>query len=307
MDKKELNISIDSVKSSIGKRLIAFIVDFLVTFFVAILINSYIFRPIFVKHFQLEEKQLNYQNLLVESGLYFEEDGYFYTIDYINNYQTMNETQYLTYLDDKITAFYNNTEFVNESNKNQFIEAKKEAANVFVYDEKNNTFVFADGVEFNEKLQFYKDALKDALAILEKNDSIFSFMQEYYSITIMSFIISLFFPLLIFFMIIPLCFKNGATLGKYLFNLGIIDLDSKQYAKKLQLVIRFFTFFVLELLFSIITFGLIILVSFAISIFNKNHRCIHDFLCKTIVIDTKKYVFEIQNSLETGDFNGRKK
>ena len=101
--------------------------------------------------------------------------------------------------------------------------------------------------------------------------------------------------MLIFFFIIPICLKNGETLGKLFFHLGLCNKIGYKY-KKPQLILRFFfmlTIVVALLLIiginlwslGILTF--LALASYGTAIFTKDHRALHDFIAGTIVYDKK--------------------
>ena len=100
----------------------------------------------------------------------------------------------------------------------------------------------------------------------------------------------------VFFFIIPLCFKNGETLGKKIMHTCLVNKLGYQYSR-LQLIPRFLfpTFLivtvVLVLGFSIwslaaVSFGL--LISYLFVIFSKDNKALHDYFAGTLVIDTRE-------------------
>lgn len=97
---------------------------------------------------------------------------------------------------------------------------------------------------------------------------------------------------LIFFLAIPLCLKDGKTLGKQFFKLSIV---SKNYysVKKSQIVLRYLPqvlLFVIVILFlgiNAITLGVgtfAILGSYCMAIFRTNHESVHDIVANTCVV-----------------------
>lgn len=98
---------------------------------------------------------------------------------------------------------------------------------------------------------------------------------------------------LIFYFIIPICAKNGETLGKRMFHLGLANKIGYRY-KRYQLIPRFLlpiaVIFVAYLIFGLSLWmlgfvTLFTLVSYTCSIFTKKHFALHDLVAGTIVID----------------------
>lgn len=96
-----------------------------------------------------------------------------------------------------------------------------------------------------------------------------------------------------------LLFKNGETLAKKFLHLGVISKDGFA-AKKRQYVFRFLVFFfeislslfVVGIGFtSLATLGIGVLILFALTMLNKDHRSLHDFAAMTLVIDVTKSVW----------------
>ena len=103
----------------------------------------------------------------------------------------------------------------------------------------------------------------------------------------------LLFTLPIFFLIIPLCFKNGETLGKLVFKLGLVNKLGYRHSK-LQLIPRFLlSVSIIAILYfllgvNLISLGILTflaLASYGLTIFTKGHKAIHDYLAGTMVVD----------------------
>lgn len=88
----------------------------------------------------------------------------------------------------------------------------------------------------------------------------------------------------IFYFLIPLFSKNGETIGKYIFKIGVIS-DDGYSLKKYKYLIRFLSFYIVEILGSIATFGGMFLISYVTYVFSKKKKSIHDFISKSVVID----------------------
>ena len=163
-----------------------------------------------------------------------------------------------------------------------------------ITEEQNKTltayFYIPDAENTEHKTCYYHIAVEDLTArpfVAKAYDTWYNH-SYYYPI-----IACLLFTLPIFFLIIPLCLKNGETLGKLFFKLGLANKLGYRHSK-LQLIPRFllsiaivvvlyFTVGVNLISLGIITF--IALVSYGLTIFTKGHKAIHDYLAGTIVVD----------------------
>jgi uncharacterized RDD family membrane protein YckC len=94
------------------------------------------------------------------------------------------------------------------------------------------------------------------------------------------------FAVLIFYFILPLLFKNGQTLAKKLFNLGIVSKQGYRL-KFWQLLVRF-VFFAAEIVLSVYTIMGAFLISYTLMIFTKGNRSAHDFIAQTTVVNLKE-------------------
>jgi uncharacterized RDD family membrane protein YckC len=103
---------------------------------------------------------------------------------------------------------------------------------------------------------------------------------------------------LIYYLIIPLCFSDGETLGKYFFKLCLVNsLGFK--VKKSQVVLRQLP----SLVFGELSFVLlnpapaatlwlgVLAISYGFVLFDKSHRALHDLWSGTLVIDKQNSLF----------------
>lgn len=97
----------------------------------------------------------------------------------------------------------------------------------------------------------------------------------------------------IFFLIVPLCFKNGETLGKLMFKLCLANKLGYRYSR-IQLIPRFLLFVAVVVILyfvvgvNLISLGIltfIALISYSLTIFTKDHKAIHDYVAGTLVVD----------------------
>lgn len=115
--------------------------------------------------------------------------------------------------------------------------------------------------------------------------------------TIVMIIPALFGSSLIFYFLIPICSKNGETIGKYLLGLGVLSADG-YVLKRYYHIPRFLSLFIIEMAGGILSFGGLFLISYILFCFNKKRRSIHDFVGNSVVIDKKASVWFVDKDQE---------
>ena len=96
----------------------------------------------------------------------------------------------------------------------------------------------------------------------------------------------LLFSSLVTYIIIPLIFKNGKTLGKFASKLNVVS-DNYEYASWYKIIIRSILSIIFNIYLAIFSLGMVPLFSLLIAISSKDNKAIPDFICKTIVVDAK--------------------
>lgn len=103
---------------------------------------------------------------------------------------------------------------------------------------------------------------------------------------------------LIFYFVLPLVLKNGATLAKKMFGLCLLSAGGYKVKRTQVLLRQTPTILGATILFLFVPFriavmvaSLVLLASYIAAIFTKNHQALHDFLGYTIVIDAKESYF----------------
>jgi len=98
---------------------------------------------------------------------------------------------------------------------------------------------------------------------------------------------------IIFFVIIPLCTKDGKTIGKLALGLSVIDKDRKK-AKKWQILIHYlvivcwWTIILTVHSYIWMVFGIFLsIIDYMVRIINRNGQSLHDILAQTIVITSR--------------------
>ena len=97
---------------------------------------------------------------------------------------------------------------------------------------------------------------------------------------------------IIFFIIMPLCLKDGKTLGKLFMKISVVSITYYS-VKKTQIVLRYvpqICLFIIAVLFTglnifTISVGtMIIIASYLMAIFRENHQSVHDMVAGTFVV-----------------------
>lgn len=100
----------------------------------------------------------------------------------------------------------------------------------------------------------------------------------------------------VYFLILPMLFKNGETLGMKIVNVGLVNTLGYQIAKK-QVFAKYF-FISIEIYIGFFTMFLFYLVDYLLIVFTKNHRSISDYISASLMIDTKNSVWFVDKKTE---------
>ncbi len=109
---------------------------------------------------------------------------------------------------------------------------------------------------------------------------------------------------LIFFIILPLCLKNGKTLGKLFLGLSVIDKRGYK-AKKWQILVHYLFIYVywMFLLVNSLWLGIILaafmmILDYIIRIISQRRLSIHDYMAYTMVVDKSQPFYESAKAQE---------
>ena len=92
---------------------------------------------------------------------------------------------------------------------------------------------------------------------------------------------------LIIYYAIPLIFSRGKqTLGKFLFKIGLVNKNVFSVSVK-QYTLRFLIFIFLEVLLSLVTLGIPIIISFSMMAFSKKKQSFHDYMLGIEEVDVE--------------------
>ena len=158
---------------------------------------------------------------------------------------------------------------------------------------------FKEGVDEAAALKYIKNIAYSAQKMFYYEDYIQDLQTKAKWIQVFIFIPPYVFVMLLVYLLFPMIFKNGETLGKITMHLAVISKDGYR-AKKRQIIFRFLVFFVeisLSLfivgigLASFITLGVGILILLVATLISKRNRSPHDYAALTVVIDGRTSVW----------------
>ncbi len=190
---------------------------------------------------------------------------------------------------------YYSEKYFNES----ILKIDSDGANYFIVTSLDDVASIKEGVDESEVKQYLLKAIETASHDFYNRDYFVSLNNELKLIQMFMIITPYVLVMCLFYLLFPLVFKNGETLGKRFMHIAIIDKNG--YAvKKRQIVFRFFIF-LLELSLSLfvigvgttsfITLGVGLTILMIFTLINKDKRAPHDFAAHTLVVDADKSVF----------------
>ncbi|MCQ2794043.1 MAG: RDD family protein [Bacilli bacterium] len=92
------------------------------------------------------------------------------------------------------------------------------------------------------------------------------------------------------YLIVPVCLRNGKTVGKLAMGLIVLTDEGYEYAKWKH-IIRYLAFYLLEVFGGVVTIGLTLVFSSCLVFFSKKRRAIHDYVAFSCVVNERESVF----------------
>lgn len=304
--------NIEFKKAKYSSRIFSFAVDFILVTITTLLLmvcaQSIVSNT---TYYQNIENTLD--DIQERSNLYERDNGELVILStYYGSPENENEyKEFNSKMDEALTKFYTDPFFFDQNDpnsginiyNNQRIPEGQTHSDLFVYD--GNNIVPSLNASLTDLHTFYVNAIKhEAIAYLMANDD---YLDASKAVTMIFIFVELFIPLtisvFIYHLLIPLMDAHGRrTLGKRIFKIGIVDARGLS-PKVGRFFFRFIIYYFLELLLSIFSFFLPIIVSFSMMAFKKTSQSFHDFVANTYVVDvsegyickSEKEYFEKQN------------
>lgn len=226
-------------------------------------------------------------DLIAESCLYEKVDGSYilitkkYTASDEAGAKTVNNEHYAPALDKfyKLDTFFPNGDGMEKYNK------EKVESGYFVLVE--GKVVRKSDVTETNLYAFYRKAISTtAVGYMSKNVNYINASRGlFFSFLFIDLLIPIVVSTLIFELMFPFIFKHGRkTLGKLIFKIGVTDAQGLSPTIG-RFLLRYLFFLFIEIILSIASFLIPLIVSFSMMAFSKKSQSLHDYVIGTYVID----------------------
>lgn len=294
------------VPASLGKRTGAAILDIFVAALVWFGLLAYAVQPIFNAVYGVYDIQDAYQAIQLESKLYVENEEYL-TVNVVDaeDYPTAVYEYYTVYkfaTDTTYTTPWYNEHILligTEASLFEFAQTADVDDPTLLGVAKgvvdSGTLTSSELSSANAAIasllsSFYSTAYTAAVTDLNAQPAYFDLATQLSNYFTWELVISTLISLAIFYLLIPMLMKDGMTLGKKVFGLALVNKLGYKVSR-LQILLRFLAFAVIEIFGSVYTIMGTILVSYTIMIFGKKNLSIHDYVASTRIIDAKHSVW----------------
>ena len=301
-----------------SKRIFAALIDFLLITISSVTIFLTLVFPFSFNEKLYRDNFVSMKDILQESGLYFTNDEGEYTGKsvLVNSYNTVAD------LSNATVQIYDKTIQVNLSKDlyeyytakydkfgheyNLSIQAFEDtvlkigSSNIASIDYTTYAITMIDPSKEDETVSAFLDAYTNAALDADKFEGVQQLKTQNTNLMLSS--IALIIPVivgmgLIFTFIVPACSKGRRSIGKHVFKLDVIASTSYQL-KNSKLLLRSLVYTLIEVIGGVLSFGATFLITYTMFLFTKNRRSIHDFICKSVVIDGKDSVYFLSEKEE---------
>lgn len=304
-EKKDDPNEISYYRPKMWKRCFAMIFDGIILAFITLSLFL-CFRNLFQLNSNYQKNMEEFNSFKLESSLYLKDnDGQVRDIVTIYNSDTTTATasieKTIKNSIDNFFIFYEEKIGSEEALKLRAEFRNLELSDSLIYqyeDVSYKLFVLDDGKVIKNKeitipsksyISFYSDYIDNyALGYFNsKFENVISFNKYFTYVFVLEVGLSLMAGSILIYYIIPLCFnRNKATLGRFLFKIGLVNKNvlSVRFG---QFTLRFLIIFFLEIALSIVTFGVPLIFSFSMVLITKKKQSFHDYLLGIEDIDVE--------------------
>lgn len=285
------------IKPNLAKRSGAAVLDFIILLLLSLSLQTFAIYPIFNSIYNMTQMEADIKVVMLDSNLYVLDTTTQSPVDVskeaiptaIYDYYS-NFKDGLVYKDQTTPfAFSNewyNTNVLNIGSTNPDITIYFE----YDVDEFRNPDPSKVGVPLSSATSGDLELFYGAAYQIAKNDLLnypvyLEMMQELFNLQIQVFIVALIVVLILLHLLLPLILRNGQTLGKKVFSIGLATKDGYRI-KYWQHLVRFLVFSI-ETLFGFYTVLVGYLIPYTFIVFSKNNRAPHDFVAQTMIVDLK--------------------
>lgn len=295
-----------------SRRMLASLVDFSMLFILSIG-TFFALTPLTFDSKSYNDNVSKNIEIYRASGLYVNKNGSYFSFTSVGNFSTLNDlTNYEFDFDkshpvDLVKSLYEfySTKYVNyggtynlslDNFKSSILKINTTESNIkdVTFAEKT-TIELIDSKKEKTTVTFVSEAFNNACTIISNSSKIQESENANKKLMINSLVYI--FPIMFFYafvldFIIPLCLKNGQSIGKKIFKIIVVTSDGYKL-KNIQLLPRFLIYIIVEVFLGLATFGGTFLISYTMFLFTKKRQCLHDFVAKTCVVDGElSFIFD---------------
>lgn len=275
--------------------------DFLIAAICTLLIQT-AFQFTLFKPFGYNEKMDVMHQKMEDSHLYAQDSASYYEITNIfDDKKDSLKEQY----DDRIIYYYTHDERAIENRKlDEFNKNKDLYPELFKFNEEKNEYEFVSSekesdVIFKSYKTFFEKEYQNALSFFSLDPTYNAYHRQTFLIYFTFLGISILISGGIFYLLVPLLMKNGETIFKKVFKLGLIDDRTGKRVKKKQIIIRFVVFmiisfympFFIEVVFNYFTLIPTLATILVLCVTRKN-KGIHDYAAQTMIVSRRNREIE---------------
>ena len=284
--------------SNQGPRIGAFLIDLAIAFAITLIFFFGVFR--FVFNFKTAPLEKRIREERISSHLFYEDENG--KLDYFD-YESENEP----FIED-LNYFYcvyipaqnpdNASDFTIEWFNKNVLQIEGDGKAYFEYDGGNKDVVGIIKTDANKEdvNKYLQNEWMKAAYNLNQLPSFRKLNNEFAFFNTLEFVISGLIATTVTYVIIPICFKDGTTVGKKVFGLCLADSDGYKMRNS-QLAMRVMPIDVLLLALLIpiwntiwvvlVVYVVVFLVSFALAMASPKRSSLHDFTARTIVVNAR--------------------
>lgn len=288
--------SVNLKRVSIFRRLCSMILDFIIFLSLFFITVSFVMTPIINNTTDYSTVSQNYQTRLTDTKLftYYSENGTlsYQVSDYENNLKYFYENSTNLTDSDELKTKYTASAFLELYRVKSDLYVDEDGNSLenpyFIFDAINGTYNHVtdeDGTMEANITSYFKTCLQTtAEEFLSKDTTINQLSTKLNSYLKLIYIVSAIPAALITFLLFPMVFSDGTTLGKKALQMRVVDAKTGLKASRFKLFIRFVFFALLCIVFGVFTFGISILIQIGIMVFSPKRQTVHDMIAGTLVV-----------------------
>ena len=295
------------VRASMGKRLLAIVIDILTSGIIALFIYQAVIHPIWYNHMGGEAINQTLNDIQLDSHLYTLDDNeqvvevtsssypesvrYFYlesTLFSFENTEMYHETDHPTF-DYYVDILYRGVEDTDTSKGTLFVFSESVDP---LTEEVTVSYLPRADVTPTELALFWQNTYQVAKQHLTYAPSYFAARLAIANFIFYAMGGAFLFSSAIFVLGFSYFFGDGRSFGKYILGLGLINREGYQVSKG-SVLLRYLVFSIVEMIFSFRLYFIPLFISSAIMTLDRHQSALHDRLARTVVIDWQKsFIFK---------------